>query len=46
MPHTHGQAGANGQKGSAQLDADSSQRVGEPDLASANIPRGPPGRTT
>ncbi len=44
MPRCHGQAGTKGRTGSAQLDADSSQWVGKPHLASADIPRGPPSR--
>ena len=43
MPHPHGQAGAERQAGSTQLGSNSPQRMGEPNLAGAGIPRRPPG---
>lgn len=42
IPHPRSQARAEGQEGNAQLDADHSQRVGNPDLASVDIPVGLP----
>lgn len=43
MLNSPSQAGAKGQASTAQLDADNSQRMGEPHLASSDLSRGPSG---